>query len=33
MPPKPKNVKTDRADSMGGLKLDEGYYGSPRWTF
>lgn len=33
MAPKPKNVKTDRADSMGGLKLDEGYYGSPRWTY
>lgn len=33
MPPKPKNIKTDRADSMGGLKLDEGFYGSPRWTY
>lgn len=33
MPPKPKNIKTDKADSMGGLKLDEGTYGSPRWTY
>lgn len=33
MPPRPKNVKTDASDSMGGLKLDEGYYGSPRWTY
>jgi hypothetical protein len=33
MSPKPKNIKTDQADSMGGLKLDEGFYGSPRWTY
>jgi len=33
MPPKPKNIKTDKSDSMGGLKLDEGFYGSPRWTY
>ena len=33
MPPKPKNIKTDASDSMGGLKLDEGFYGSPRWTY
>lgn len=31
--PKPKNVKTDSSDSMGGLRLDEGFYGSPRWTY
>jgi DNA repair photolyase len=33
MPPKPKNIKTDKSDSMGGLRLDEGFYGSPRWTY
>ncbi len=33
MPPKPKNKKTDSSESMGGLKLEEGYYGSPRWTY
>src|SRR5688572_29278763 len=31
--PKPKNIKSDSSDAMGGLKLDEGFYGSPRWTY
>jgi len=32
-PAKRRNLRSDSSDSMGGLKLDEGYYGSPRWTY
>lgn len=33
VPKPPRNQKGDTSDSMGGLKLDAGFYGSPRWTY